>query len=416
MPEYIAQALDSQPPSFHRIERAGRLSLVAIVAAGVLITLPNLAGPWYSPARVGLLALGALYLAVFVYLGDAAERSRGKAGPVAYLALQLALATALFAIPAAQDTFGMTWLVLMPLVGHSVFLLGPAGVAATCLGAIALVTAHAAHVAGARVILEVLPGIGLAVLFVVLFANVTRMELVARARSDRLRDELEEAHRRLAEYSVQAAELAASRERNRLAREIHDSLGHHLTVVSVQLEAAELVLDRDPEDARRRIARVKELAREGLAEVRRSVGALRASPLDGRPLGAAIRGLFDAAGPLGEPGSPRAALRTEGEPRELPEATELTLYRAAQEGLTNARRHARASSVEVVLDYREPSCVRLTVSDDGVGAVDPHRGEGVSAGGFGLLGLRERVQLTGGRMDVRSRPGEGFVLGVEVPG
>ncbi|HSL84317.1 MAG TPA: sensor histidine kinase [Thermoanaerobaculia bacterium] len=410
MPKDLAQALDSAPPELRRIERAGRITLVAVVAGAIVLTLPFGDG-WLEAEDGLLLLLGGAYLAVFVYVGEAAERSARRAHVTGYFALQLVLAAAVFAVPASQDAFGMTWLILMPLVAHAAFLLRWPGVTVVCVLSLALVTAHGAAVAGPRLALNAGVGVGLSTAFVLLFANITRIELSARTRSERLRDELALAHRRLAEYSVQAAELAASRERNRLAREIHDSLGHCLTVVSVQLEAAEMVLTRDPDDARARMRRARELAREGLAEVRRSVASLRSSPLDGRPLAAAVEAL--AAGE----GEVAVGFRVLGEARELPEAAELTLYRGAQEGLTNVRRHARARSVEVTLDYRRPEAVRLTVIDDGVGA-PAEAGAGVleAGGGFGLLGLRERVQARAGRLEVRSRPGDGFTLEVEVPG
>lgn len=410
MPEHLARALDSEPPEFRRIERAGRITLLAVVAGAIVLTLP-FGGGWLEPEDGLLVLLGGAYLAAFLYLGDAAERSARRGYVAGYFALQLVLAAAVFAVPASQDAFGMTWLILMPLVAHAAFLLRWPGVAVVCVLSVALVTAHAATIAGQRLVIQAGVGVALSTTFVLLFANVTRIELAARTRSERLRDELALAHRRLAEYSVQAAELAASRERNRMAREIHDSLGHCLTVVSVQLEAAEMVLMRDPEDARARVRRARELTREGLAEVRRSVGALRASPLDGRPLLAAVEGL------AADEREVAVELRVLGEPRELPEAAELTLYRGAQEGLTNVRRHARAHRVEVTLDYRGPSAVRLAVADDGVGAEEGGEPGGPEAGGgFGLLGLRERVQALSGRIDVRSRPGEGFTLEVEVPG
>ena len=410
MPRDIARALDSAPPELRRIERAGRITLIAVVAGAILLTLP-FGGGWLEAEDALLLLLGGAYLAVFVFLGEAAERSARRAHVTGYFALQLVLAAAVFAVPASQDAFGMTWLILMPLVAHAAFLLRWPGVAVVCLVSVGLVMGHAALVAGQRLAFNVGVGAALSTAFVLLFANISRIELAARTRSERLRDELTEAHRRLAEYSVQAAELAATRERNRLAREIHDSLGHCLTVVSVQLEAAEMVLERNPEDARARMRRARELAREGLAEVRRSVGSLRSSPLDGRPLAAAVESL--AAGER----EVAVGFRVLGQARELPEGAELTLYRSAQEGLTNVRRHARARTVEVTLDYRAPEAVRLTVADDGVGAPEGGEAGGPEAGGrFGLLGLRERVQALAGSLQVRSRPGEGFTLEVEVPG
>lgn len=405
MPEEIARALDTPPPALARIERAGRVLLIAIVAVGVLVSIRGGSVPWYDPAKLGLVTFGALYLGVFVVLGDRAERSESRALLRGYFALQLALAAAMVALQASLGFFGMTWMVLMPLVAHAVFLLGAVGIAVVAGTTVALVMGHGAVLGGLGSALDAGIGAALATGFVVLFANVARLEVTARTRSELLREELEEAHRRLAEYSVQAEELAASRERNRLAREIHDSLGHHLTVMKVQLEAAEMVLRRDPDDAIRRMSSARELAREGLAEVRRSVAALRASPLNGRPLPEALGSLVD-------PGE-GAALKVIGEPRSLPPEATLALYRAAQEGLTNARRHARARRVEVTLDYRAPDAVRLEVSDDGAGT---SREEDGDRPGFGLLGLDERVRLISGRLATRSRPGEGFTLEVEVPG
>lgn len=411
MPDHVARSLETAPPEFRRVERAGRITLLAVIAGAILLTLPVGDRGWSDPANALLVLLGVAYLVVFETLGDTAERSTRGSLVAGYFALQLLLAAAILAIPASRGEFGMTWLILMPLVAHAVFLLGWVGVTVVSGLAVATIVIHATTVAGSRLAVQVALGAGLSTAFVLLFTNVARLELRARTRSEALRDELSEAHRCLAEYSVQAAELAASRERNRMAREIHDGLGHCLTVVNVQLEAAELVLARDPEDARARIRRAREVAREGLAEVRRSVGALRSSPLDGRPLTEALAAL------VADEREVTVAFRTQGEPRELPEPAALTLFRGAQEALTNVRRHARAMRAEVTLDYRSEGVVRLVVADDGVGAPEASdSATGGSPGGFGLVGLRERVQVLSGRLGVRSRPGDGFTLELEVPG
>jgi signal transduction histidine kinase len=230
-------------------------------------------------------------------------------------------------------------------------------------------------------------------------------EARARQEIERLAAELRRANQRLREYAAQAEELATMQERNRLAREIHDTLGHHLTAVNVQLEAARAVLKSDPERALQAVANAQSMTRKGLAEVRNSVAALRASPVEQRPLPEAVAALV---GEL-ETSSLVAEFEVEGQPRELRPEARLALYRSAQEGLTNVRRHARASLVRVRLDYRDPARVCLTVEDNGVG--------GASAeGGFGLLGVRERVRLLGGKMRTETAPRQGFILDVEVPG
>jgi signal transduction histidine kinase len=206
---------------------------------------------------------------------------------------------------------------------------------------------------------------------------------------------------------VQVEELATAKERNRLAREIHDSLGHYLTVINVQIEAARAVIGNDPPRALDALRKAQSLAQEGLADVRRSVAALRASPTEDRPLPEALAALAAenrASGLLTE-------LAVTGAPRPLPPQTELTLYRAMQEGLTNIRKHARAARVDITLDYGDNERVRLVVHDNGVGDSPDGR-----PGGYGLLGVRERTHLLGGEVRIRSAEGQGFTLEVELPG
>jgi len=225
-----------------------------------------------------------------------------------------------------------------------------------------------------------------------------------RERAERLLAELEAAHRQLQAYAVQVEALAVAEERNRLAREIHDSVGHYLTTITVQLEAAGKLVAARPEQAAAAIATAQGLAREGLAEVRRSVAALRASPLDMASLGEAIGEVAENLCASGI----TTTFTIEGEVRPLPIQARMALYRAAQEGLTNVRKHANASAAQVTLTY-EPERVALTISDNGTG----QRGE--EAGGFGLLGLRERVALLGGSLEAGDCPEGGFRLRVMVP-
>ncbi|MEA3397064.1 MAG: sensor histidine kinase, partial [Chloroflexota bacterium] len=193
-------------------------------------------------------------------------------------------------------------------------------------------------------------------------------------------------------------------ERNRLAREIHDSLGHYLTAITVQLEAAGKLVAMQPERAAQAIATAQGLTRESLSEVRRSVAALRASPLDTASLGKAIGEVAENF----RAGGVATTFTIEGEAYPLPIQTKTALYRVAQEGLTNVRKHANASAVQVTLAYA-PEQVTLTISDNGTG----RRGEEVA--GFGLLGLRERIALLGGLLEAADYPEGGFRLRVEVP-
>jgi signal transduction histidine kinase len=242
-----------------------------------------------------------------------------------------------------------------------------------------------------------------AILFVAVFADMRRREQRTRERAEQLMAELEKANVQLAAYATQAEELAMTQERNRLAREFHDNLGHVLTIVNVQIEAARVVMESDPDRALDAMNKAQELTQKGLARVRESVAALRESPVSNRPLGEAIASLVketQSSGIVTE-------FTVSGEPQALQKNVALALYRAAQEGLTNVCRHARASRVDVLLAY-QPDTVRLEVRDNGVGAAQ-------TTGGFGLLGIRERMQLLGGKLEINTGVGKGFCLTASVP-
>jgi signal transduction histidine kinase len=228
-------------------------------------------------------------------------------------------------------------------------------------------------------------------------------EREARERAERLMLELEGANVKLAAYATQAEELAMTEERNRLAREIHDNLGHFLTIVNVQIEAARVVMDSNPDRALDALDKAQELTLKGLARVRESVATLRESPVSNRPLSEAIAALVEDA----KSGGIVTEFVVSGEEFALDQKVALALYRAVQEGLTNVRKHARASRIDVLLDYQR-SRVRLEVRDNGVGATE-------TTGGFGLLGIQERMRLLGGSLNTLTSVGRGFRLVASVP-
>jgi signal transduction histidine kinase len=172
----------------------------------------------------------------------------------------------------------------------------------------------------------------------------------------------------------------------------------------MQIQAARGILAADPARAEQTLAKAQQLSQEALGDVRRSVAALRVAPADRPALPEALAELADAAQAAGLP----TEVVVLGSARPLDPLEEQALYRAAQEGLTNARKHAQATGATLTLDFGDADRVRLTVADDG-------RGASTTDGGFGLVGLRERVQLVGGSLTLRTAPGAGLALIVEVP-
>jgi signal transduction histidine kinase len=217
-------------------------------------------------------------------------------------------------------------------------------------------------------------------------------------------------------FGREHAQAAVAAERARIARELHDVVAHAVSVMVVQAGAAEQVVDDDPAQARQALAAIRSTGSEALAEMRRLVGILRDRDGTDDPGAAGTAGdLSPQPGVAGVPalveqarsGGLTAVLTVEGEQRPLPAGLDLTAYRFVQEGLTNARRHAAAGRVDVLLRY---GCDRidLEVRDDG-------RGAAVLAPGNGLVGMRERVALYGGRLQTRTAPGQGFVVAASLP-
>ena len=202
-----------------------------------------------------------------------------------------------------------------------------------------------------------------------------------------------------------SAQVGAVEERNRLAREIHDTLAQGLTAVSLQLESADALLETeaDPARIRRMVQQALALTRANLEEARRSVLDLRAAPLADRTLVEALVLLADAS-PV-----PVNFLVTGGN-QPLPPRVETGLYRIAQEAINNACQHAQANEITVKL-VATPQAVTLTVSDDGQG----FDLDDVAQSRFGLVGLNERVKLLNGRFHIESTPGQGTKLEAELP-
>ena len=223
--------------------------------------------------------------------------------------------------------------------------------------------------------------------------------------------EADEARERAIEAERQRevrARLAVSDERARIARELHDVVGHSVSVMTVQASAARRLLRPHQDKEREALLVVEKTGREALAEMRRMVGVLRrpeeAPALAPQPSLEQIEGLIEHTREAGLP----VELRIEGEPIELPAGIDLTAYRLVQEGLTNTLKHARAQRAEVVVRY-EDGYVELTVSDDGSGG-----GNG-GGGGHGLVGMRERVSVYGGELEAGRRAGGGFRLRARLP-
>ena len=244
------------------------------------------------------------------------------------------------------------------------------------------------------------------------------------------RAELAERNRELQVERDANARRAVIAERVRIARELHDVVAHHVSVMGVQAGAARRVLDQDPDLARQTLGSIETAGRSAVTEMHRLLGVLReGEPVDNTPDRSPAPGLNQLAALVSQArdAGPEATLTVVGEPRPVPQSVSVSLYRIAQEALTNTVRHAGASRVDVRLRYLD-SGVEIEVVDDGRGRPRTEPGRNGSSGrdgdrvgdlppgsGMGHIGMRERVALHHGELEVGPRPDGGYRVRARFP-
>jgi signal transduction histidine kinase len=235
------------------------------------------------------------------------------------------------------------------------------------------------------------------------FGAMLRRADAARRQSDHLLKELQTAHEQLREYAAQTHQLAVAEERNRLARELHDSLGHRLTVAVVQLEGAQRLIPTEPARAAQMIGSMRTQIKDALGELRQSLAALR-QPAQGEidnglaPLNTAVTRLAQT---FQEATGLVIHLNLPDTFPSLPDSHRLALYRAAQEMLTNVQRHAGATEAWITIGLTGAQ-ITLTVEDNGQGILDD-----IPGGRFGIKGLHERASRLEGQLHITNRPSGG---------
>ena len=240
------------------------------------------------------------------------------------------------------------------------------------------------------------------VLFVLYLVLLVQSQHHEKERIASLNKQLEEANVRLRAYALEAERTAETRERNRLAREIHDTLGHTLTGIAAGLDACIVLVDAAPAVVKKQLEKIRETARHGIVDVRRSVKKLRPDDLEKLPLQQAIKKViaeFSASSGV------EIQLVELGWPEKLREDEEEVIYRIVQEGITNARRHGKATKVTVTCGL-EPGRFYIIIADNGEGCAETKQG-------FGLRHMEERLELLHGRLRYWSN--KGFTLEATIP-
>ncbi|ROR43740.1 histidine kinase/DNA gyrase B/HSP90-like ATPase [Kitasatospora cineracea] len=227
--------------------------------------------------------------------------------------------------------------------------------------------------------------------------------------------ELEDRASRLERERDAQAQVAVAAERARIARELHDVVAHNVSVMIVQADGAAYVLDSSPQQAKEALGTIASTGRQALAEMRRLLGVLRTADTAGeyvpQPGVEELPELLEQVRTAGLP----VEFTATGEVRELPRGLELTVYRIVQEALTNVRKHGGPNArAKVAVDFRDGD-LEVLVEDDGRGSTREQLSGGTDGLGHGLIGMRERVGMVSGSLDVGPRPGGGFRIRAVLP-
>ncbi len=394
--------------------RSSGTDLVAYVMIGAALLQFTLFPPalpawryWATiAALLGLVAIHALPTPIHrepTSPGVVQPGSPGFGRVTAFMVLHAVLYLIAFAL-GASGYFSFIPFLLFLLVGQATWIFPPIRAAifvvVLFVTTMVLITMTNDLETGLNNTFSLVPGI----FFTVIFTLLASRAVAQTARVEGLLAELRTTNAELEIARARARDLGVADERVRLAREIHDGLGHHLTVLAIQLQAAEKLVARDPERAASTIAVCRREAQTALEEVRRSVAALRPASLDA-PLTEAIKTLVRD---FGAGAGIVTQLRIDGTLPALAPAASTTLYRAVQEGLTNAQRHGAASEICVAL-ASQCDTLHLHITDNG------HAVPGTTGGGHGLAGLRERASNLGGRVEAGPRAAGGYQLDVWLP-
>jgi signal transduction histidine kinase len=377
----------------------GRRMVAALFAAAFLLLVVSVLAAGIPATGLPVLALGLVYVLLATVGFAWVERGSAPGRVVAYFAIQFLLGVAVFLLAHTfqGQTAGMFLLLL--LVGQSVQVLPPPWAMVVCLPVGTVLMGH-----GLLMSPTVSWGYAAREATVMLVATVITF-VVSRiaANERRARSELAAANQRLRTYAAQAEALATTQERNRLAREIHDTLAQGFTGIALQLEAIDSALTGGRLDvAAQRLGQARSLAREGLAEARRSVQALRPRALEQQSL---TEALPNAVRSLTAGSALAVRVETPDNAPVLAPDVEADLLRIAQEAVTNVVKHADASTLTVRLGW-DGDCLELRVRDDGRG-LSAATSDAAEPSGFGMTAMRERVERHGGTLRVSSFPGVG---------
>ena len=384
------------------IKNASDLAYAIVVLTSYFIAFTEIDGI-SSGSIIVMISLGVSYITIGIYGYSFIQNKDNYHLQITYYFVQMISAGLIIYLAKVS---GLIALIFFPLIGQSVtikykrlFLLVNIFICLIYIFSLGF------GIQSNDVLLNEVPAFIIGQILIITFMKMVIDEQNARKELELAANDLSSANRRLKEYAQQIEELATSKERNRLAREIHDGLGHYLTTIFMQIEATNLLIKNNPQKASLFLMKAERLTKVALDDVRRSVETLKGKKEDFLSLPEKINYLFENL--ISE--TIESDFLIIGTPRKLSIQCELTLYRAVQEMINNTIKHSRATKINSYLKYNpEEKKVTLYYKDNGIGSDNP-------SGGFGLISMKERVKLLNGDLRISSNIDQGFCVNIEIP-
>jgi signal transduction histidine kinase len=377
------------------------LAFAIVVLASYFAMFSSLQSPKIFKIII-MVALGIAYISLGIYGYAYCQKRNNLKLTFLYFLVQVVLGSTIVYL---GEGLGFSAILLLPLAGHAVVMFSGYGLYLIC-GYIVLgyLIAVRFYSGGWGSVWPTLPTIIAGLIYIMIFTQMAMDEEISRQRAEKLYDELEEANTKLLKYANEIEELATIQERNRLAREIHDGLGHYLTTILIQLQAAEAILPSDAKKALDAIEKAKDQSKLALIDVRKSVSAFRDDLYTPEDLDTLIKMALEPCKWV-EINTDYTRL---GEKRNVSNIVKTTVFRIVQETVNNACKYSMAKNYLLTMDYQNADQMRIHISDDGIGSDSPH-------GGFGLIGLKERIELINGTIMITTSPNKGFNLEITLP-
>lgn len=349
-----------------------------------------------------LIILGVIYLANGIYGYGYSVRNESSKFAIAYIIIQTITSSAI-----VYSTKGvvLSALLFLPVVVHAVVLFSAKGVFLTNIFILFMYATGLFFSSGNEAILTHMPIVIVGQIFVINFTQMVINEEKSRLEIEGLIKDLEATNAQLRFYASQIEELTLTRERNRMAREIHDGLGHYLTTIGMQIKAAQALIKKEPESAFMLLHTAETLSHDALKDIRQSVSTLRETSSQEEPFLQRLRQLLK---PFENTGY-HTEMHVDGQERFLTPEVEILFIRTLQEGLSNIGKHSSANNIQVYLTYHKNSTISMKLIDDGIGAK-------AMKGGYGILGIKERVEQLNGKLEIDSSKNKGFSMTITLPG